>query len=158
MSIQGKRMAIVTTALNEVGNSEPKKYYLGVVKGIVSGHLDWCGIFGLWVYHQNGILTDVTWHFGDDTNHDGHPEFGFLMVPPKALPMTNTPEPGDIAYFNRKQHHAVVEAVQINEISLINGNGLGGKVTRSTTHRQAVTAFFSIAPYLKDSVFPENIS
>ncbi len=151
MSIFGKRMSIVETALSEVGSSDASKY--GAAPGV-----DWCGIFDLWVYHRNGILTDVEWAYAEDVSGDGKVDFGFLMVPPKALPMTNSPEPGDIAYFNRNQHHAMVSEVRDDEVDLINGNGSGGKVTLSTVKRRDVTAFFSVAPYLKDSVFPENVS
>jgi len=150
MTTFGKRMSIVRTALEEVGQSDASKY--GAPKGV-----DWCGIFDLWVYHQNGILTDVNWAFAEDINRDGKTDFGFLMVSPKALPMTNSPEPGDIAYFNKNQHHALVESVRGDEIDLINGNGIGGKVTRGTVKRFQVTAFFSVAPYLKDSIFPNAI-
>lgn len=151
MTVFGKRMSIVETALNEVGNNDSSKY--GAAPGV-----DWCGIFDLWVYHQNGILTDVEWAYAEDINRDGKTDFGFLMVPPKALPMTNSPEPGDVAYFNKNQHHALVEAVRDDEVDLINGNGLGGRVTRSTVPRSKATAYFSVAPYLKDSVFPENVT
>lgn len=151
MSVFGKRMAIVETALDEEGNSDASKY--GAAPGV-----DWCGIFDLWVYHQNGILTDVEWAYAEDVSGDGRIDYGFLMVPPKALPMTNSPEPGDIAYFNRNQHHALVEDVRGDMIDLINGNGLGGKVTRSTVNRQEVAAFFSVAPYLRESVFPESVA
>lgn len=151
MSTFGKRMAIVETALNEVGNSDSSKY--GARPGA-----DWCGIFDLWVYHENGILTDVEWAYAEDINHDGKTDFGFLMVPPHALPMTNTPEPGDIAYFNTNQHHAMVAEVRDTEVDLINGNGLGGKVTTSTVPRSKATAYFSVAPYLRDSILPEGIT
>lgn len=148
MTTFGKRMAIVETALNEVGNSDASKY--GAVPGV-----DWCGIFILWDYHENGILTDVDWAYAEDVNRDGKTDFGFLMVAPNALPVTNNPEPADVAYFNKNQHHALVRAVRDDEIDLINGNGKGGRVTLSTVNRHDVTAFFSVAPYLRDSVFPE---
>lgn len=151
MTVFGKRMAIVETALNEVGESDSSKY--GAAPGV-----DWCGIFDLWVYHENGVLTDVEWAYAEDVSGDGKIDFGFLMVPPNALPMTNDPEPADIAYFNTNQHHAMVREVREDEVDLINGNGKGGKVTLSTVPRSKVTAFFSVAPYLKDSLFPENVS
>lgn len=151
MSTFGKRMAIVETALNEVGESDASKY--GAAPGV-----DWCGIFDLWVYHQNGILTQVDWAYAEDINHDGKTDFGFLMVPPNALPMTNSPEPGDVAYFNRNRHHALVSDVRDDEVDLVNGNGKGGKVTTSTVKKSAVTAFFSVAPYLRNSTMPEGIA
>lgn len=149
MSVFGKRMAIVETALNEVGESDSSKY--GAAPGV-----DWCGIFDLWVYHQNGVLLQVEWAYAEDINHDGKTDYGFLMVPPYALKMTNDPQPGDIAYFNRNQHHAMVSAVRDDEVDLVNGNGIGGKVTVSTVKKSAVTAFFSVEDYLMDSVLPEG--
>lgn len=136
-----KRRDIVNTALAELGSRDAAKY--GAAPGV-----DWCGIFVLWVYHQNDVLPHVRWAYAEDINRDGRTDYGFLMVPPYALPQTRRPEPGDVAYFNRNQHHALVEAVRDNVVDLINGNGEGGKVTRSTVPISSVTAFFSIAPYL----------
>jgi surface antigen len=62
--------------------------------------------------------------------------------------VTTKPKIGDIAYFTTNQHHAVVVGVNGDSIQIVNGNGLGGKVTVSTTTRAAVTAFYSIVPLL----------
>jgi hypothetical protein len=64
--------------------------------------------------------------------------------------MTYVPKPGDIAYFEKNQHHAIVAAINTDgTVDLINGNGTGGAVTESRPAKTKVTAFFSIQPLLE---------
>lgn len=96
---------------------------------------DWCGAFVLWALHSAGLALGTKWAVG----------LGFLY----RLPKTNSPKPGDIAYLEHMQHHALVTAVNGEQISLLNGNGYGGRITPSTMQRSAITAFYSIDPYIQ---------
>jgi len=96
---------------------------------------DWCGAFVLWALHSAGLALNTKWHVGS----------GFAS----QLPKTDNPKPGDVAYFNHLQHHALVTAVKDGQVSLMNGNGFGGLITPSTTPISNVTAFYSIEPYLQ---------
>jgi len=99
---------------------------------------DWCGAFVLWALHSAGLALNTKWRVGS----------GFAS----QLPKTNNPKPGDVAYFNHLQHHALVTAVKDGQVSLMNGNGFGGLITPSTTPIGNVTAFYSIEPYLQQAI------
>lgn len=98
---------------------------------------DWCGAFVLWALHQAGLAKDVTWTISK----------GFAS----QLPTTENPEPGDVAYFAANQHHALVLSVSPSQVTLLNGNGSQGHITRSTVPRNEVAVFYSIEPLLRDA-------
>ena len=129
------REVVARAALSQVGNGDPKRYWDDVLPGVDVGNADWCGAGALWCLHQAGLALDRRWKIGS----------GFLLTPP-ALPTTKRPEIGDIAYFDHKQHHAVVVGVGPKVVSLVNFNGAGGLVSESTIDPAHVTAFFSIEP------------
>lgn len=132
-----KRSLVVHAALGEVSLGDPQKYWNIVAPGkTVAKGTSWCGGFALWALKQAGLAKDIFWEFGK----------GFLY----HLPITHTPQPGDIAYIDKPyQHHAVVQAVSpTGTVSLINGNGTDGKVSLSDTPMSHVTAFYSIQPLL----------
>lgn len=137
-AVRTPRESVVFAALSQVGNGDPKPYWDDVLPGVNVGKADWCGAFALWALHQAGLALDRKWVIGR----------GFLLVGSHPLPQTTNPQPGDIAYFNKNQHHAIVEFVSTGAVQLINGNGAGGKVSVSTVPKSSVTAFFSIKPLL----------
>lgn len=138
---ESKRQAVVFAALGEVGNGDPTKYWADVLPGVDAKGLEWCGAFALWALHQAGLALDRRWVLGR----------GFILVGPHPLPQTTNPKPGDIAYFSKNQHEAIVEFVSPGAVQLVNGNGQGGRVTVSTVPRASVTAFFSIEPLLAET-------
>lgn len=143
--IDSRRAAVVTIAENELGSLDPRVYWADVMPN-ASPHdypKDWCGAFALWVLHQAGMALDLEWKIGR----------GFLIP---NLPQTTHPKPGDIAYFEHNQHHAIVSEVTSSSVGLINGNGAGGQVTRSIAPLNTVTAFFSIERLLETN--PGSIS
>jgi hypothetical protein len=134
------RAAVVAAAVSQLGNADPKRYWDDVFPGKDPTGMDWCGAFALWCLHQAGLALDWSWEMGS----------GFALSDQhQSLPTTTDPKPGDMAYFDSHQHMAVVEAVTPAAVSLINGNGNAGAVTRSTAARSSVTAFFSIEPLLQ---------
>jgi hypothetical protein len=129
------RSQVAFQALSEVGNKDPSKFWRDVLPGQFVFPPDWCGAFVLWALHQVGLAKNWSWIIGK----------GFLY----RLPITKTPQIGDMAYFNHNQHHAVVSSVNNDgTVSLVNGNGTGGAVSTSKIPVSQVTAFYSISPLL----------
>lgn len=134
-----RRAIIVQKAMAEEGSNDTKKYWDQAAPGTtIAKGTSWCGAFALWVLKQAGLALNWFWSFGKGGN------YGFLY----KLPITHTPQPGDIAYVAQPyQHHAVVHTVNPDgTVNLINGNGTGGKVSLSTTPKSHITAFYSVEP------------
>jgi hypothetical protein len=131
---QDPRSKVVNVALSQLGEQNPDKYweeiqpaFLGNPHGIA-----WCGGFALWVLRQAG-LTDWTWQIGK----------GFAS----RLPITHDPQPGDIAYFDHLQHHAIVRSIKDGILTSIDGNqSPGERVLVRERPVSEVKAFYSIAP------------
>ncbi len=129
-----RRERVVNAALRELGNGDPGRYWDAVLPG-QAAPADWCGAFALWALQQAGLATGWRWEVGK----------GFLY----RLPLTTRPDKGDVAYFDKSQHHAIVADLLMNgDVELLNGNGAIGVVTRTVVPRSAVTAFYSIEPLL----------
>jgi len=103
----------------------------------------WCGAFALYNLHKAGLGLELRWEFSSDAN--GH-RSGFLW----ALHRTQIPQPGDIAYFEHWQHHAIVRCmVGLDQFDSIDGNQ--GPVTPIKLHERSLreaTAFYSIQPLI----------
>ena len=139
LNINGERLKVVNAATFELGSGDAAKYWASASPRVNMLGADWCGAFALWALHEAGLATDWVWE----------PGLGFLMTRQHKLPTTKNPEPGDIAYFDKNQHEAVVASVEPGGlVHLVNGNGVGGVVTASSVSPSAVTAFFSITPLL----------
>ena len=132
------RQLVADIARSQFGSSDNAKYWASALPGINPGGLSWCGAFALWALHQAGLATTWLWQ----------PGIGFANTSTTKLPTTANPQMGDIAYFTTNQHYAVVLSVDpaARTVELANGNGTGGKVTRSVVPFSSVYAFFSIAP------------
>lgn len=129
---EARRAAVVAAARSQIGRTDPAPYWERVYGSYPGKSYSWCGVFDLWALHEAG-LTSQNWVTG----------IGFIA--PLGLRTTVYPEPGDIAYFSRNQHHAIVDHVNDDgTVELINGNGIGGAVTVSTVPTSSVTAFYSI--------------
>jgi hypothetical protein len=134
-SLRGK---VVSQAMTQIGKTDPQPYWVNVTGTPQPSSLSWCGAFALSSLHQAGLALNKTWQLGK----------GFLLTSP-ALKATKTPKPGDIAYYDHYQHHAVVAAVYPdNSVDLINGNGNNKSVSPSHTKMSNVTAFYSIQPFI----------
>lgn len=129
------RLRIVAVAQAELGNHDPLKYWMACLEEpptVPLHNVAWCGVFALWALKQAKLFPNVYWKFGK----------GFLW----QLPQIKEPQFGDIAYFSRFQHHAVVGGLDDTHLALINGNGLGGAVTISMVLKNAPTTFFQVTP------------
>ncbi len=132
----GKRAKVVEVAQSQLGERDPHKYYedcAPMYMGTKPNDKSWCGVFALWCLRQVG-LTDKMWVDGK----------GFASG---YLPITNSPEPGDIAYFARNSHYAIVKGVTNGRVYLINGNAMlapkEGVVANDRAFTE-VTVFYSI--------------
>ena len=131
------RHKITDIARAEVGLQDPSKYWSGVLDSGPPYPPHWCGGFALWVLKQAGIAANTMWEIGK----------GFCY----NLPVIKSPKPGDIAYFERLQHHAIVESVSPDGLTVltIDGNQKPGEsVSVRVRSVASVTAFFSIDPLL----------
>lgn len=122
------RLKVAEAAQSQLSLSDPAPYWkaCGVPYPYPKG---WCGAFALWCLH---VALGCRWPWRIGT--------GFLY----RLPITKTPAIGDIAYFVKNQHHAVVVHLSGGVCTLVNGNGVGGKVTQSVCPFSSVTAFYNI--------------
>lgn len=130
----GLRARVAKVALSEVGTPNGLKYIAAEAPSAASS-TPYCGLFVLWVAHRALPRSRaVKWVM--DSGISG------------KLQTTNSPEIGDIAYFDRNQHHAVIVGITPDKFQLVNGNGTGGGVTLTETPRTNVRAVFSIQPWL----------
>lgn len=105
---QYARERVIEIAQYEIDNhdGDPSKYWDGV--GVPRPYPRcWCGAFALWCLRQ-ASLTDWPWTV----------KLGFAY----RLIRTKNPKPGDVAYFKRKQHHALVKTVDGPKLWTLDGN------------------------------------
>ena len=129
------RKKVVDAARSEVGKKNLDVYFRDAAPQFIGQKPSWCGIFALWSLHQAGLAKDVMWKTG----------IGFL----RAQDITTDPKPGDIAYYDKFSHQAIVAAVHGDTVDLINGNGSGGVVSLSSPEKSKARAYYSIANYIK---------
>ena len=143
------RGLVVGYAASQIGCKNPTPYYesAGLGTDPAQWPKHWCGIFCLWALHQAGLGLDWEWDF-----KPAERKWGFLW----RLERTRDPKPGDVAYFDGKQHHAIVMRVEPDrsEVTTIDGNQTGGVVARRTRPYRSVSCFYSIAPLLQESPTP----
>lgn len=141
-SADGLRKRVVDAARSQVGKRELDTYFADAAPQYVGQHPEWCGIFALWCLHQAGLAKDKTWKTG----------LGFLETHP-ALPKTHDPKPGDIAYYTKFQHQAVVLVNNGDGTTEnANGNGTGGVVTIGRPAISDAFAFYSIQGLIDDVI------
>lgn len=96
-------------------------------------HLSWCGGFALDCCHRVKLLLDRRWVTGR----------GFLEYPtplPRVRP--ENVRRGHLVYFRKHQHHAIVADREGDSLLLVNGNGLGARVTLSHVSLDRPDAFY----------------
>jgi len=101
----------------------------------------WCGGFTLYCLKMAGLAQSVFWKDG----------IGYCE--PSKLTHVRVPQPGDIAYFAKNSHYAIVEEVRGDVFDSIDGNQ-GATLARPSikVYRgrplSSVAAFYSIQPFL----------
>lgn len=132
------RARVVTVARSQVGATDPTRYWLDVLPNTKPPFpRSWCGAGYLWCLHQAGLALDVNWVIGLGLA-------GAMSRSRKSFPVTFDPAPGDMAYFTRHQHHAVVVGREGDQLELVNFNGHGGTVTVTRCELRDVRACYSI--------------
>lgn len=98
----------------------------------------WCGALCLFAIHRAELGLDVFW------------KGGFAARVLRQLEPHEVPKPGDVAYFKKNQHHAVVEHVDAlaRTFDSIDGNQSPGIVRHVGRKFSAVAAFYSLEPLL----------
>ena len=157
MSADSTRQRIAELARAEVGT--PREKYMLAELGELA-EVSWCGLFALWIYHAAGLAAAVRWILMR----------GFAL-PAKLRPYSATgrekPRVGDLAYFDKEQHHAIVLGYDpaTDRVELANGNswdpelspelikdtGRGDVVAISTRPRREVAVFYSIDKWVPDA-------
>jgi hypothetical protein len=142
------RQVVLQAAYEDLGNGDPTEYWEENLAEDLHGKRypkHWCGVAVLTWLKRAGLAIDVPWRIG----------FGFLEVRPYGLQRTDHPLPGDVAFFARAQHHALVVSVDGQRVKLIQGNSREGRTrheephVRTSEHDLAeVKAFYSIRPYI----------
>jgi hypothetical protein len=136
-----KRADILRSALCDLDNADPTKYWKDVLPGARPPFpKSWCGAAVLYWLHSAGICSDLQWVIGK----------GFLY----NLPQTTNPQPGDVAYLDKPfQHHCLVVSADEDTVKTIDGNSrhtdtIGvSRVVLRTRKRNEFTAFYSIDGY-----------
>lgn len=99
---------------------------------------EWCGALCLFSIHRAELGLDVFW------------KKGFAARVLRQRPIGELPEPGDVAYFKRYQHHAIVEKVDPEAATFdsIDGNQSPGIQRRWGRKLSSAAAFYSLEPLL----------
>jgi|SRR6187551_228517 len=99
----------------------------------------WCGALCLFAYHRAELGLDVFWRGG------------FAARALRQLGPGELPQPGDLAYFERFQHHALVEKVDaaLHTFDSIDGNQSPGIRQRTGRPLAAAKAFYSVQPLIE---------
>jgi hypothetical protein len=146
------RSTVVETAYQDVGNGDPTEYWETVLSEPHASRppypKHWCGGAVLTWLQRSGLALDVKWKVGK----------GFLSVG-DGLPRTDTPLPGDIAFFDRASHHALLVECAGPKVKLIQGNSRANPMNpreephvRPSEHDfDEVSKWYSIAPLLEEA-------
>lgn len=127
------RSVVVLAAAAEIGPGRIDEYWRACNVPGPPYPKHWCGAFALWAIKQAGLALDVSWVIGK----------GFAS----ALPITRSPLPGDVAYLDQPwQHHAIVERLDSDTLTTIDGNQ--PDVRRKIRPRPRDMVFYSIQPYI----------
>lgn len=131
------RQRFLWFAAKEIGSTDWEKYLQGVTLQTPTTKPHWCGIFALWSMHRAGYACDVMWDLITGR--------GFLY----RLPLTTNPQPGDMGYLHAYQHHAIIEKVEGDKITTIDGNSgqqSPSRVLRTVRSRDDFAFFYDTSP------------
>ena len=133
----GLRDAVVAWSERHVGMVNPQQYWEIVMPDAKPPYPPhWCGAFALAMLHVSG-LTKWPWVI----------DKGFL----DKLAVTEYPQPGDIAYRKKKQHHAVVLKASPKRLVCVGGNVDDGKTVDFQIFMLSDTTVYSIEPLVQEA-------
>ncbi len=105
----------------------------------------WCGAFTLFSLKESGLAPDAYWLDG----------VGYCF--PQGLKIVTAPQPGDIAWFQRNSHYALVHSVYHESGTFVSIDGNQGLTLSSPSikiRRRPIKSayyFFSIAKFLEQA-------
>jgi hypothetical protein len=130
------RTTLVDLIRSEMASPDPEKYWGDVWASGGPHPKSWCGALILWAMRQVGLSS-------------AHWKAGLALPGQLKLPITKSPQVGDIAYFTKYQHQATVSEVLGSGVyAILNGNAAGGAITETETSTGKVAAFYSIQPLI----------
>lgn len=140
-----KRAELLSRFRQELGSGDPDKYWELVGPRFIGEH--WCGALCLYVLRASGLAPGVMWENDPSRGH-----FGFCYRLRQISP--NHAKAGDIAYFNKFQHHAMVVAIEpgagVPMLVTLDGNqGSPNRVREQRRRLSTVAAVYSIEPLLR---------
>lgn len=130
------RQRFLKAAAEELGKTDWEQYLHGVTLQTPGSKIHWCGVFALWSAHKAGFACDWMWDLSTGK--------GFLY----RLPVTKDPKPGDMGYLHNFQHHAIIEKVDGNMITTLDGNSgpAPSRVLRNVRPRSSFATFYDTSP------------
>lgn len=145
------RQELVRLARAELGKTDAREYHLEAFSPTEREPFpeSWCQSFFITMLRRAGLFR----------GHYAMRGRGFETALRRAgykVVYTQNPEPGDLAYFNRQQHHAMVERADGGIVKLLQGNGVGRKVTESQKMKKDVDLFYSIRPVIDAALDEED--
>ena len=98
----------------------------------------WCGGLCLFAIRRAELARDVFW------------KAGFAARVLRQLEPSELPQPGDVAYFTRNQHHAIVTNVNAltRTFDSVDGNQSPGILRHWNRKLSSAAAFYSLEPLL----------
>jgi len=139
-----KRQELLAIFRAELGRGDPDRYWAVVGPGFKGKH--WCGGLCLYVLRVAGLADGIEWEFDP-----ARKRYGFLFRLSRVSSPGNA-KPGDIAYFSRLSHHAMVVRVEPGPepvIVTLDGNQPAPNRVREQRRRlSSVAAIHSIEPFL----------
>lgn len=147
LDLNTPRDRIVAWAESQEGESDHSPYWLSAIgRPAQDPDTDWCGAFVLAALHRQGLAIDRQWALGK----------GLEATLPLAK-RTKSPQRGDIAYYKKNQHVAIVADVHDGLVRLVNGNGAGGRVTITERPSTDAAAYYDIGPYIDQANEPLTV-
>lgn len=139
------RARVVEIAESQLGITDPTGFWIECgVKPPFPKY--WCGAFALFCLRMAELCG---WRWADGV--------GFLSDGKRwRLKMVKRPEPGDVGYLKKNQHHCIVERVEGSVVHTIDGNAgpAGGVVARCERPLSSFAAFYSIESLLPKAEDP----
>ncbi len=117
----------------------------------------WCAAFALWCIQEAGLAPGVI-QIVNNVNGKG---FGFCE--PCSLPHVRWQDakPGDVCYFAKYSHHAILERIEAEQVWTVDGNQPaidrhGPQGSLPARHVSSVHTFYSLAPFITAALKAER--
>jgi hypothetical protein len=121
-------LQIFQTAAPGIWHDDVIKYYTGYEEGYLPS---WCGIFATYCLITGGASVG-TWQMGVGITGVG------------GMQQTHDPKPGDVGYLDAHQHHCIIESVDGDTITSIDGNsGTDSEIIGHTRSKHEFAGFFT---------------